>query len=114
MSGLEARAPNPTLLLPDALQLHVVPIKRETARVDDMHGFQRDDDIVASEIDRARARIALTILPGELSRIPVHFACASRIRRGAVVVGKYHVRASGIQIVSLTGALCWAHSWLRR
>ena len=67
MSGLEARAPNPTLLLPDALQLHVVPIKRETARVGDMHGFQRDDDIVASEIDRARARVALTILPGELS-----------------------------------------------
>jgi len=70
MSGLEARAPNPTLLLPDALQLHVVPIKRETARVGDMHGFQRDDDIVASEIDRARARIALTILPGKLSRVP--------------------------------------------
>src|SRR5204863_5788125 len=49
--------------------------------------FHRDDNIVASEIDRARPGIALTILPGKLSGVSVDFACASRIRGSAVAVG---------------------------
>src|SRR5437762_927607 len=76
-----------TLFFPDALQLDVVMIKRETAWIGDVHGFHRDDDIVASEIDRARPSITETVLPGELRRVSVDFACASRIRRGAVAIG---------------------------
>src|SRR5207248_2812868 len=75
------------LFLPDALQLHVVTIKRETARVGDVHGFHRDDDIVASEIDRAHPSITETVLPGELRRVSVDFARASRIRSGAAAIG---------------------------
>src|SRR6266480_7617804 len=76
-----------TLFLRDALQFHVVTIKRETARVRDVHGFHRYDNIVAREIDRARSRIAETILPGELRRVSVDFACASRIRSSAAAIG---------------------------
>src|SRR5204862_2410583 len=76
-----------TLFFPDALQLHVVTIKGETAWIGDVHGFHRDDDIVASEIDRARPSITETVLPGELRRVSVDLACASRIRRGAVAIG---------------------------
>src|SRR5437773_10983837 len=93
-----------TLFFPDALQLDVVMIKRETAWIGDVHGFHRDDDIVASEIDRARPSITETVLPGELRRVSVDFACASRIRRGVVAIGIGRVECNLERVSDLMNA----------
>src|SRR5437899_732352 len=75
------------LFLSDALQLHVITIKRETAQVGDVHRFHRHDNIFAGETDGTRAGIAETVLPSELPGVSVDFARTGRIRRGAVAVG---------------------------